>query len=147
MIDNPYEPSTSYADQLSEGKNPKSGFVSQDDLRRIAQYQRGIRFNLLIHLLCYILIPLVAVALGSDGLGFVSIAMLGIFVSGFAGTVFVFLLVNKVYGIGGAIALVLGSFFPCLGLFFFFIIDQKAASILERNGIKVGLFGAEYTDI
>jgi hypothetical protein len=76
-----------------------------------------------------------------------SIAFFGIFFSGLAGSVFVLLLANKVYGIGGAIALVLGSFFPCLGLFFFLIIDQKASSILKQNGIKFGIFGAKYIDI
>ena len=139
-MENPYQPSVSTEDSISEVKGILSG--SREDLRRVAEYQKGIISCILLQFLFYILIPVLGAALGPyGGLGSV-IALLGLLVVAIAGAVFVFMLAIKVYGIGLGIAFAIGSFFPCLGLILLLVINGKATSILQQNGIKVGFLGA-----
>ncbi len=62
-------------------------------------------------------------------------------------TVFVFLLATKVYNSGMGTLLGLLTLIPCVGLIVLVIISAKATSILKSHGIRVGLFGANRSDI
>lgn len=55
----------------------------------------------------------------------------------------VFRLAALLDGTALAILWIVFSIIPCLGLIFLLIISQRATSILTRNGIKVGLLGAD----
>jgi hypothetical protein len=107
----------------------------------VAQYQKGIISCILLQFLFYLIFVLGAALGPYGGLGSL-IALLGLLAAGIAGAVFVFMLAIKVYGIGLGIAFAIGSFFPCLGLILLLVINGKATSILQQNGIKVGFLGA-----
>jgi hypothetical protein len=138
-MENPYQPSVSTEDSMSEVTGILSG--SREDLRRVAQYQKGIISCILLQFLFYLIFVLGAALGPYGGLGSL-IALLGLLAAGIAGAVFVFMLAIKVYGIGLGIAFAIGSFFPCLGLILLLVINGKATSILQQNGIKVGFLGA-----
>jgi len=72
---------------------------------------------------------------------------IGVLVLGLIGTVFVFLLGIKVYNVGLGILLGILTFIPCLGLIVLLIVNGKATSTLKQNGIKVGLLGANLSQI
>ena len=66
------------------------------------------------------------------------------------GTVFTFLLAIKVYNVVAGALLGLLTLIPylfCLGLIVLLIVNQKATHILQQNGIKVGLMGANLREI
>lgn len=58
------------------------------------------------------------------------------------GTIFVFLLSTRVYGLGVGSVLGLLTLVPYLGLFVLVLINGKANAVLRGNGVRVGLFGA-----
>jgi hypothetical protein len=64
-----------------------------------------------------------------------------------AGTVFVFMLAMKVYSTGLGIVLGLLTLIPCVGLIVLLIVNGKATSVLQANGISVGLLGADPSTI
>lgn len=108
----------------------------QEDVRSVALYQKGILVCILLNLCAgfgRFLIPQELQIL----------AVLGILAVCLAGTVFVFLLSTKVYGVGLGILFGLLTFIPCLGLIMLLIINGKATSVLQQNGYKVGLLGAK----
>ncbi len=106
----------------------------------MAQYQKGILVCILIYLIAVIgqfaipaeLRPLVG---------------LGALVDGLVGAVFVFLLAIKVYGIGVGVLLGILTLIPCIGLLVLLVVTDKATKILRQNGIKVGLLGANLSQI
>jgi len=112
----------------------------REDLKSVAKYQKGILVCILIYLIavfCQMLIPpevRLFVALG------------GIVVS-LVGTVFVFLLAIKVYGAPLGVLLGILTLIPCVGLIVLLIVNGKATSVLRQNGIKVGLMGANLSEI
>ncbi len=134
MSENPYQ-SPSAAPQIV---GVKSG--SREDLRSVAKYQKGILVCILIYLCAVIgqfaipaeLRPIIA---------------LGILAVGLAGTVFVFLLAIKVYSVGVGVLLGVLTLVPCIGLIVLLIVNGKATGILKQNGIKVGLLGANLSQI
>ena len=62
-------------------------------------------------------------------------------------TVFVFLLAIKVYSTGVGILLRVLTLIPVVGLIVLLIVNGKATAILKQNGIKVGLMGADLSQI
>jgi hypothetical protein len=72
---------------------------------------------------------------------------LGIIALGITATVFVFLLSIKVYGTGIGVLLGILTLIPCIGLIILLVINVKATSVLKKNGIKVGLLGADLSSI
>ena len=58
-------------------------------------------------------------------------------------SVFVFLLATKVYSTGVGIAMGILTLIPCLGFIALLIINAKATSTLNLNGVRVGLLGAK----
>mgnify|MGYP006908249900 CR=1 FL=1 len=134
MSDNPYEAPQSTA----QATGVLSG--SREDVRKVAQYQKGIIVCILIYLLAvmgqFAVPPELRLFLG-----------LGVFVLGIVGAVFVFLLAMKTYGTALGILLGILSLVPCIGLIVLLVVNGKATNILRQNGIKVGLMGADVSSI
>ena len=72
---------------------------------------------------------------------------LGVLFVGLVGTVFVFLLAIKVYSTGVGVLLGILTLIPCVGLIVLLVVNGKATGILKQNGIKVGLLGANISQI
>jgi hypothetical protein len=112
----------------------------REDLRSVAKYQKGILVCILIYLVavvCQFLLPdQLRIFLG-----------LGVLLVGLVGTVFVFLLAVKVYSTGVGILLGILTLIPCVGLIALLVVNGKATNVLTQNGIKVGLLGANLSEI
>lgn len=130
MSENPY--------QSPMAEERVVGVVSgrREDLKSVALYQKGILFCILIYLLTVVgqfLIPEnLRVVLG---IVFILLAL--------TSTAFIFLLAIKVYNVGIGILLGLLAMVPCIGLIVLLTINGKATKILQQNGFKVGLLGAD----
>jgi hypothetical protein len=134
MSENPYQ--SPMADLVAVGV--LSG--KREDVRSVAQYQKGILICILIYLIavvCQFLIPQEIFALLAAGVLVVAVV----------GTVFVFLLATKVYSTSVGILLGILTLIPCVGLLVLLIVNGKATNILRQNGIRVGLLGARLSDI
>ena len=111
-----------------------------DDLRSVARYQKGILGCNLLYL-----IPVICSFTFPDQLGPI-LGVCGV-VTGLLGTGFVFLLSIKVYGNGVGVLLGILTLIPCIGLLVLLAVNSKATAILKQNGIKVGLLGANISQI
>jgi hypothetical protein len=131
MEENPYRAPESY-DRSVVGI--RSG--QRVDLRKVAGAQRVILVCILINILAIIgqfflppelrvVVPVILV------------------VTGLVATVFVIILAIRVYSVALGIILGLLTFIPCVGLIVLLMVNQKATTILQSNGIKVGLVGAD----
>ncbi len=134
MSENPYE-SPAVPPQIV---GIKSG--SREDLKSVAQYQKGI----LVCISVYLIAVISQFAIPAE---FRFILVLGVLVVGLAGMVFVFLLATKAYSTGVGVLLAILTLIPCLGLIVLLVINGKATGILKQNGIKVGLLGANLSQI
>jgi hypothetical protein len=128
--ENPYEPPRT----PSRVTGVRSGL--REDLRAVAQYQKGILVCILLQIAVFIarfLVPanIVIFVLGAA------------LVVGVAQAVFVFMLSIKVYNVVLGILLGILAIVPCLGLIVLLIINNKATNILRDNGHHVGLLGAD----
>ena len=134
MTDNPYEsPQTPVA-----VRGVLSG--SREDLRSVAKFQKGI----LVCILIYFVVVIGQFALPVQIRPFVGLGVLAV---GIAGAVFVFLLSIKIYGTGLGIVLGILSLVPLVGLVVLLIVNGKATGVLKQNGIKVGLLGANLSQV
>ena len=61
--------------------------------------------------------------------------------------VFVFLLAIKVYSPVVGILFAILTLVPCVGLLMLLLINGKATRILKQNGIRVGLMGANLSEV
>lgn len=132
--ENPYQsPET-----VSEAFGVRSG--KRADVRSVAKYQKGIIVCILVYLIGAVVqfaLPLrVQIILG-----------LGIGVVVIVGTVYVFLLAIKVYSTALGFLLGILTLIPCVGLIVLLLVNGKATTILRQNGIKVGLLGANLSQI
>ncbi len=134
MNENPYQSPTTPMEAV--------GVVSgkREDLRSVAMYQKGI----LVCILIYLVAVFSQFAIPAE---FRMLLGIGILVVGLAGTVFVFLLAMKVYNAILGIVLGILTLIPCVGLLVLLMVNGKATTILKQNGIKVGLMGANLSDI
>lgn len=130
MDENPYRA------PLADG--PAVGVLSgrREDVRSVALYQKGILVCILLQLCAGIARFVVPNQI------FLFVAA-GLLLVGVAGTVFVFLLATKVYGVGLGILLGFGTLIPCAGLIVLLIVNGKATNVLRQNGYTVGLLGAK----
>lgn len=110
------------------------------DLRKLAEYQRGIILCLLINFLALAL----QFALPPEQRFFLAIGSLGVSV---AAMVLVFLLAIRIYGLVSAILLAMLTVIPCAGLLVLLLVNQRVTKILTANRIKVGFFGANPKDV
>lgn len=113
--------------------------LPQDDLRRIAIFQKAILFCILANL---VVVPLWFI-LPLESRVFLALPLLAVYVTA---TVFVFLLATKVYGTGIGILLGILELVPFVGLIVLLIINGKATGVLQMHGIRVGLLGAKMSD-
>jgi len=123
----------------------KSG--RREDLRSVAQYQKGVIVCILAQLLA--VLAQVVLSLSGEPVGAVmsfAASLFGI-VAGLGGMIFVILLAVKVYNTALGILLGILAIVPCLGLIVLLMVNGKATSILKENGIKVGLMGARLSDV
>lgn len=139
MSDNPYESPMSESGRSTQ---KITGVLSgtRDDLRSVAQYQRAILLCILINF--GVFAASIFLPQGLKGLAFAGLVLVGL-----VSTVCVFLLAVKTYGTVAGIFLALLTMVPCLGLLVLLIINGKATKILQENGIKVGLLGADPSKI
>jgi hypothetical protein len=135
MMENPYQSPT--PDEGVIGVN--SG--SREDLRKVAQYQRGILFCILFYLI------VVACQFALTGPGSQIILGVVAIILSITGTVFVFMLAMKVYSTVLGIFLGILTLIPCVGLICLLIVNGKATTVLRANGISVGLLGADPSKI
>lgn len=119
---------------------PETNTLSRDELREIARSQRAI-------LLCIVgYAVLVAFQMYSPQQlkALVGLAAIGVSITA---TVFVFLLATKVYERTTGIILGVLTLIPCVGLLVLLRVNAKATSVLRSHGIRVGLVGADASDI
>ncbi len=113
---------------------------SRDDLRAVATFQKGIIVCILVYLVAvgaqFGIPPQLRPILG-----------LGLLVLGVVSTVFVFRLAMRIYSTGVGVLLGILTLVPCVGLIVLLIVNSKATGVLKENGIKVGLLGANLSDI
>lgn len=135
MSENPYQPPAADS-QVVVGV--KSG--AREDLKAVATYQKGI----LVCILIYLIAVICQFAIPADLRPLLGLGVVGV---GVVGTVFVFLLAIKVYSTGMGVLLGILTLIPCIGLVVLLIVNGKATAILKENGIKVGLLGADLSQI
>jgi hypothetical protein len=68
-------------------------------------------------------------------------------VSGVVSAVFVFIMAIRVYSTGLGILFGILALIPCVGLIVLLMVNGKATKILQANGYKVGLLGADLSQI
>lgn len=139
MSDSPYKPpeAASYAPQATVNEGMR------EHLRDVARYQRWVMFALLANIAANIAV----FALG--GLPWpvqVGVLVVALGVVGFA-IASVFLLTNEISGVGLAVLCSILMFVPCVSLITLLIINQKATSLLQSNGVKVGFLGVDPNSI
>lgn len=135
MSTNPYQSPNS----IQEAVGVNGG--RREDLKSIAQYQRGIMFCILGNVVLMVVNALNRPVGGSPGV--LSVVLLAAFIGiGLAQLALIVMLSFKVYNTAVGVLAGLTSFVPCVGLIVLLIVNQKATSVLQANGIKVGLLGA-----
>lgn len=138
-MSNPYEaPSTAHL--------VGSGHESRERLRAVASRQRFVQFAVLFNIfatigfnvLPQIVVPTVLVLVGMYALVFLVLALQ---------VTAVVRLASILQGTGAAILYGLLMFLPCISLIALLVINQQATRLLQQNGIRVGLMGADPSSI
>lgn len=110
------------------------------DLLKVAQYQKGILVCILIYMFAvagqFVLPPQVRPIVG-----------LGVLAVGLVAAIFTVLLAMKTHGTVLGIILGILCLVPLLGFLILLVVNQKATTVLQLNGIKVGLLGANLSAI
>ena len=140
MSFNPYEP-PSHSPKLPQADNESR----RNDVRVIAVRQKIVLFCILINIFAFGFRVSVNAAGSPRSLQFVLAVTL--LVSTLTVLVFSMLLAMKVYNPVVGVFLSLLTIIPILGLLILLLISSRASKILESNGIKVGLFGANLSDL
>jgi hypothetical protein len=113
---------------------------SREDLLKVAKYQKGILVCILVYILAvagqFALPPQIRPLVG-----------LGVLVVGLIAAIFTILLAMKTHGTGLGIILGVLCLVPILGLLILLLVNQKATTVLQLNGIKVGLLGADLSSL
>ncbi len=134
MSDSPYK-----SPQPTESEARKS----REPLRRAASYQRLVMAALLANGVGNI----AAFATAQQPL-IIQIAGIGFsLIAGVFAMVAVFLLAKEVMNAGVGVLCALLMVVPCISLIVLLVVNQKATSFLQANGIHVGLLGADPNSI
>ncbi len=135
MDENPYQ--SPIAETMPPAVGVKSG--RREDLRSVAVYQKGILVCILLYFAAvggqFFIPPELQLLL-----------VLGVLGVGITGFVFVILLAAKVYDTALGILLGILTVIPLIGLFILLNVSRKATQILQQNGHKVGLLGADLSE-
>lgn len=119
---------------ISQSADPTRGRV-----RRVAKYQRIVIFALLASIITNIL---VVATVGQAPTIRLVILVLSLSVAIFAMVAVFFLakeVMNTVLGVLCAVLMVV----PFISLIALLVVNQKATSYLQRNGVRVGFFGTD----
>lgn len=124
-----------YDDEPRRGRG-----LPPEKLRAVAVRQKGIIFCILGYFLCVVgqfVIP-------QDLRIFMAIPGLIVVVTA---TVLVFMLSIELHGVGMGVLLGILTLIPCLGLIVLLIVNQQATSLLKKHRVRVGLLGANMSDL
>ena len=113
---------------------------SRRDLREVAQYQKCILVCILINLIAI----LGQFVLPPDLRIIIWVGMLAVSLSG---ALFVFILALKIYNTAAGVIFAIWAIVPCIGLIALVIVNERATSILKDNGVRVGLLGANLSEL
>ena len=113
---------------------------ARNDIREIAVRQRVVMLCILGYIACVILQFVVPGPLK------LVVALAGAAFS-ITGAVFVFMLAVAIYSTGLGVVLGILTLIPIIGLIVLLIVNAKATTILRAHGIKVGLLGADKSQI
>ena len=121
-----------------ENKVP-GGPPNREKARKVAEYQRWVIYALLANILLYI----VALPNARNDLltSFIIIAFF--LLIGFFAVFAVYMLAKEVSNPGVAVICAILMFMPCVSLITLLVINQKATSFLQSQGIHVGLLGTD----
>ncbi|MDB5329137.1 MAG: hypothetical protein JWP03_288 [Phycisphaerales bacterium] len=112
----------------------------RNDLRNIAVRQKAIMYCIL----GYVALIVGQFALPPELRIIVALLAMGVSITA---AVFVFMLAISVYNTGIGIVLGILTLIPFLGLLVLLVINSKATGILREHGIRVGLMGANSSQI
>ena len=128
MSDSPYAPTSTNLGNADPGR---------DKLRRVAKHQRLVIFALLASIGSNIVavvaggqppaIQLVVLAMGHRCRNLTMVS--------------VFMLANELYNAGIGTLCAILMIVPCVSLIVLLVVNQKATSLLQSNGVRVGFFG------
>lgn len=113
---------------------------SRGDLVKVAKYQKGI-------LICILVYFLAVVGQFALPVQMRPIIGLGVLAVGLIAAIFTILLAMKTHGTVLGIILGILCLVPILGLLILLLVNQKATTVLQSNGIKVGLLGADLSSL
>jgi len=116
------------------------GRPQRNDLKEIAKRQRAIQ----ICILFYILAIFGQFLLPQELRWIVGLVALVVIITA---TVFVFMLALALYSTGVGVLLGILTLVPCIGLIALLIVNGKATNVLRDHGIKVGLLGADPSQV
>ena len=135
MNDSPYEPpqSTGYQN-VDSGREP---------IRRVAKFQRYVIFALLANILANII---TFATRGQDLPARLVVIALYAGVAVFA-MVAIFLLAKEVFNTGVGVLCAILMIVPFISLIVLLVINQKATSYLQSNGVRVGFLGTNPNSI
>jgi len=114
--------------------------AARNDLREIATRQRAI----MLCILGYVVLVVLQFALPPEGRIVLGLAALAVCITA---AVFVFMLALAVYNTATGIVLGILTLIPILGLIILLIVNGRATNILKSHGIKVGLLGADMSQV
>lgn len=134
MNENPYAP--------PQEDDRATGVLSgtRKDLKKVAQYQKGILISVLLYL-----VGLVSQIVVPDWVRPILIA--AVLCVALSGAVCTFLLAMKTHGAVQGIVLGVLCFVPLVGLLVLLVVNDKATTVLRQNGISVGLLGANLSKV
>ena len=141
LPENPYE--APRADLRAVGV--RSG--QRADVRQVAVAQKVILVCILIQIVNIVLqlvVVLGKLPIPQEALMAASIVSL---ITSVVSAVYVFILAIRVYNTGLGILFGVLALVPCAGLIVLLVVNAKATGILQANGHKVGLMGADLSTI
>ena len=147
MSHDPYAISEAYLVELpSEAVGVVSGLRA--DLRRVGFFQRWIMVSLTILILAFFAAILVASSYEPGSRGLSMLLMAFALLSCLSAAPPTYMIAAAVYeGRWIAVVLALLTCVPLVNLFVVIGVNTKAIGVLDSNGIAVGFFGAELSEI
>jgi hypothetical protein len=112
----------------------------REHLLAVAKAQKGI----LICILIYFCMVVGQFAIPPEFRLWLAVALIPL---GITATVFVFILATRLYGQGAGIVLGILTLVPLVGLIVLLVVNQRATKILNDADVRVGLLGANMSDI
>lgn len=134
---NPYTPPSSQS--ISQGPS----IADLNHLLGIAKAQRGLMLGILGYLASIVLV----FVLGMNSEGSAAIPGLLMLISGLFALVFLIVLTYRMSGVIFAIIIGICSLIPFVGILVMLVISGRASKKLKQAGFKIGLLGADITQI